>query len=69
MKSQQTLDTYHDKFMCVDEDITLQGDFQSDITSIFKITLETCDREMRQCKSDDEITEWLRRKYIIVLAN
>ena len=55
--------------MCIDENISLQGDYQSDKTSIFKIVLEICDRTQRECKSDDEIQEWMKRKFIVVLAN
>ena len=34
------------------------------------VILEKCDEEKRDdCKSEEEITEWLSQKYIIVLEN
>ena len=38
-------------------------------TLIARLVLEICDRTQRECKSDDEIQEWMKRKFIVVLAN
>ena len=41
--SLRTLEYYHKKFMCTDENIQLRGDYNSDAAKIFKILLEKCD--------------------------
>ena len=60
--------------MCTDENIKLQGDYNSDKASLFKITMQRCDPQARRpeeklCKPEDEITEWIKRKFIVVLTN
>ena len=55
--------------MCTDANIELRGDYNSDKTSMFKIALRRCDPEKRQCKSDEEIEDWMKRKFIVVLKN
>ena len=58
---------------CVDSEIVLRGDYQSFSASHFQIQFEKCDNSTRPegdfCKSDREITDWLQRKFIIVLNN
>ena len=72
----RTLDYYHKKFMCIDSDLQLQGDYNSDKASLFKIVMKTCSPDDehiialgKTCKSEDEIKEWMKRKYVVVLNN
>ena len=103
---------YQKKLWCIDEDVVLQGDYNSDKAKVLKLSFEKCndatyvpefrrrdlngtavssseetlltnsnltqnasnesvteDQEVLQCHSDEEITRWLRRKFIIVLQN
>ena len=48
----------------------MTGDYNSDIAESINIQLKKCDSELRtDCKSEEEITQWLRRKFIIVVTN
>ena len=67
------------KFWCVDFEkmqdwkingLTIQGDFEQDIGRLLKFQFEICDPEVRSsCRSKAEISDWLRGKYLVVLAN
>ena len=51
----------------------LQGDYNSNKAQVLKLVFEKCNNETIEgnvtCASDEEITVWLRRKFIIVLQN
>ena len=48
----------------------MTGDYNSDIAESINIQLKKCDSELRtDCKSEEEITHWMRRKFIIVVTN
>ena len=55
--------------------IEVQGDYNSDKARHLKIMFEKCDSETIDestygpCKSDEEISDWLKRKFIVILEN
>ena len=50
--------------------IEIQGDFNSNVGRVVKLKFEKCDPAVRDtCKSEEELTEWMSRKYFIVLEN
>ena len=55
--------------MCVDKPYTLSGDYNSQSVSHLNIQFERCNSEENECMEDEEITEWLRRKFILTLSN
>ena len=63
------------KFQCVDEkDLYLQGDYDSDVASLFNVQLKKCvnntdEAEAPVCKSDEEIIEFFRNKFLIIFSN
>ena len=61
---------YWQKLSCIDDKVTVHGDYNSHTVSHFQIHLVKCDPDQRTtCKSEEEITEWLKRKFIIVVNN
>ena len=66
-------DLYSKKLKCFDEDIEIYGDYNSIKARILKLTFEKCDNETiaegMTCHSNEEITNFMRRKFIFVLYN
>ena len=64
---------YSKKFKCLQTDkIELQGDYNSAKAQVIAIQFEMCDNSTYTggiCKSDEEITEWMRRKFILINQN
>ena len=64
---------YQKKFQCIKKpDLRIQGDYNSRITRSFVLLFEKCVQENEstvQCKSDQEIKEWLQRKFIVTYTN
>ena len=60
---------YWKKLYCIDQKAIIHGDYQAADVSHLTIHLERCNPEVRECKTDDEITHWLRRKFIPTLIN
>ena len=62
---------YSKKLKCIDKKVEIQGDYNSAKAKVLKLTFEKCDNSVLEndCHSDEEINEWLRRKFIIVLLN
>lgn len=63
---------YKRKMSCIDsEKLNIQGDYNSLTTRSFVLLFERCrnDTFTGVCKSDEEITVWLRRKFVVVLWN
>ena len=56
---------------CIDDpEFELYGNFESPDVNVLMVTFEKCDPQKRDdCKTEDEIIEWLEFKYIIVLEN
>ena len=70
--SQKDLDFYYKKLKCLDvEKINVQGDYNSPKARSFVLLFEKCMNETFDgtCKSDQEIKDWLARKFIIVNMN
>ena len=62
--------TYGPKMKClVDPNMDYFGNFDTDKAQNLMIVFEICDKTKRTCKTDTEITEWLRFKYIVTLEN
>ena len=51
--------------------LELQGDFNSEKGRTLKLTFEKCDRNVlgEYCHTEEEIAEWLQRKFIVILEN
>ena len=71
--SARDLSFYYKKLKCLDMDtLKIQGDYNSPRTRSFVLLFERCDNETFTdgvCKSDEEITAWLARKFIVVNFN
>ena len=63
------------KLFCIDEDeqFHINGDFNSDRATRLQIAFDRCNNEtivpQNTCHSDEEISRFLRRKFIITLQN
>ena len=59
------------KLQCLDKDFRLQGDYNSAYAKILKLTFEICDRSVEEndCAPEEEIRDWLKRKFLVVLMN
>ena len=74
-KNREVLKHLSKKFQCVDEeDLYLQGDYDSDVASLFNVQLKKCvnnteDAEAPICKSEKEILEFFKDKFLIILNN
>ena len=65
------LKTFKNKFRCADNperDLELWGDFNSQKTQQLAIRFRRCTGK-DYCKSEEEVRDWLRRKYIVILYN
>ena len=54
------------------DSIEVQGDYNSPRARTLTFFLEKCDPEKYtngKCKSDEEITKWLQRKFVVVYYN
>ena len=56
---------------CLDDDSLTQlfGNYDSNVANNLMIVFEKCDSTVRACKTDQEITDWLVFKYIILFEN
>ena len=62
------VNTWKKKFKCVDkEQLSIQGDYNSAKAQQFSFSFKMCEGE--GCKTKEEIIEWLRGKYIVMLYN
>ena len=69
--SEADVKTYGPKMKCMnDPDFALHGNFNTDTAQNLMVVFEKCDRELRyDCKSEEEIAEWMQQKYILILEN
>ena len=71
--SEYDIGYYNKKFKCVEEkNLRIQGDYNSGVTRSFIVQFEKCEQEKAvgfQCKSEEEIIKWLRRKFILTYSN
>ena len=70
MNSLRDTELYSQKLQCIETPIDLFGDYNSYKAKVLKITFEKCSNATRpeqDCYPDEVITEWLKRKFIIIL--
>ena len=73
--TQVDLDYYYKKLKCLDQDqqIEVQGDYNSAYARSVILLFERCTNSTYTgegaCKSDEYITEWLKRKFVLVAQN
>ena len=67
---------YQAKLKCIDKKVEISGEYSSQQARALKLVFEKCDQEKLEltdpdatCKTDEEISTWLQRKFIIVLSN
>ena len=64
------LSTYFPKMKCIDEQVNIYGDYNSNSAQLLTLIFEACNPEVRStCKNEEEIKAWLRRKFIITVEN
>ena len=63
------ISAFSHKFMCIDEDIEIYGSYNSAKAQHLSIIFKKCDKNVRKCKSDDEIELYTKRKFIVTLHN
>lgn len=57
------------KLKCIEDPYEIWGDYNSDKTANVQAVFVKCNPEKRLCKKEEEINEWLKFKYLIVLHN
>ena len=56
--------------MCIDEELEIFGEFDSNQAQNLMIVFDKCDPEKRdKCKSEAEINEVLQGSYIVIVEN
>ena len=63
------LKVYYPKMKCIDIDLFVFGDYTSHAANNLNIVFEKCDSVVRTCKSNEEIENWLKRKFMITVSN
>ena len=63
--------TYTPKMKCINEEgLSIKGNYDSAVARNLMVAFSKCDSEERNdCKSEQEITDWLSFKYIIIHKN
>ena len=54
---------------CIDEDFELYGDFDTNIATNLMVVFDRCDPKERTCASDEDIDEWMKFKYMLLVEN
>ena len=68
--SRVDVEIFGHRLKCLEEDISMFGHYDSSATQNLMVAFMSCDPKSRNdCKSEDEISEWLSNKYIITLVN
>ena len=60
---------YANKLKCIEEDVSVYGNYDTGVFSSLMIVFEKCDPELRTCKDPKEIKEWLKLKFIFTVTN
>ena len=74
-RSETALSKYQTRFNCIKSDYELQGDLDSERSKILTFELELAQpcpgdaTDTTNCKTQAEIEEWLKGKFLIVLSN
>ena len=62
--------TYSGKMHCFDDQIRLQGNYDTQVARTLAISFEKCDPTVREtCKSEEYISNWIKEKYFITAEN
>ena len=63
--------TYKNKFKCINnDDLVIWGDYNSAKTQQLAIQFKMCrSTEPGVCESEEDIKEWLKGKFIVLLYN
>ena len=69
--SMQDLVNHWRKLKCIQDpqQLTLFGNYDTEQAANLMIVFELCNPKLRKCKTEDQIREWLQRKYIVTLQN
>ena len=55
---------------CIDETVEIKGDYNSQSGQVLRLNYQTCDSSVESdCKSKTELQDWLKNKWIMILAN
>lgn len=61
--------SFKKKFKCIDtEDLVIWGDYNSNTAQQLAVSFVMC-KDHEYCKSENEIREWLKNKFIVLLYN
>ena len=60
---------YRKKLNCIEDDIEIYGNYESDEASHLQIQFERCNPEKRSCKTEEEITNAMNRLFIVTVHN
>ena len=61
---------YWKKLYCYDEEVGIHGDYESSTVDHLQVSLVRCDPEKRStCKSEEEITTWMQRLFLVHYHN
>ena len=67
---EKDLNRFYRKFWCLDEGISLNGDYNSDSGRSLVLEWQKCDPSSGVvCKEQADIDAWLKRKYLILYTN
>ena len=68
-QSRAEVQRYKKKFKCAPaEDLEIWGDFNSVRSQVIEVNFVKCDGHV-ECKSESEIRDWMREKYILLVYN
>ena len=67
----QSLESYKDRMICIDDDITVRGAYNSERAQQLSIQFVACNYSDPNagCKTHEEIKDFMRRKFIMTLDN
>ena len=63
------MESVREQMFCLDGPINVKGERGSSEYSYLEVAYRICDDERDDCKSREEISEWLKNKSIIILEN
>ena len=64
-----SLKTWKNRFKCMDDkNISLWGDYNTEKAQNLMVMFEMCEGRA-DCKSEEEIRDWLKQKFIVLLYN
>ena len=64
----KSLTYFQNLFMCADGDFLIKGNFNSDEGKVLNVKLTRC-HDRADCHTEEEIDEFFRGKYFVILYN